>query len=60
MEDKQEIEDILTNMERIARSGQELARDYMDKQPSQKSQNSNYRYLLQHIRDLRKLILGEA
>ncbi|QTA89618.1 hypothetical protein [Desulfonema magnum] len=57
--DKEKVRDIINNIERVAKSGQDMARDYMDKQPSQKSQNSNYRYILQDIRDLRKVIFGE-
>ncbi len=56
-EEKQaEIRKIIGNMERLIDSGQGLARDAMDREPSQRSQNNNWRYVRQELMDLKKLL----
>jgi hypothetical protein len=51
-----EIRTLIKNMERLIDSGQDLARAMMDKEPSQKSQNNNWRYVRQELMDLKKLL----
>ncbi len=50
----EEVRKIIGNMERLIDSGQELARSMMDKEPSQRSQNNNWRYVRQELMDLKK------
>ncbi len=51
-----EIRTVIKNMERLIDSGQDLARAMMDREPSQKSQNNNWRYVRQELMDLKKLL----
>ena len=53
------VKELLSSMERLINSGQEHARGYMDREPSQKMQNNYWRYVLQDIRELKSIILGE-
>lgn len=55
-EKAEEIRTVIKNMERLIDSGQDLARGMMDKEPSQKSQNNNWRYVRQELMDLKKLL----
>ncbi len=50
----EEVRKIIGNMERLIDSGQELARSMMDKEPGQRSQNNNWRYVRQELMDLKK------
>jgi hypothetical protein len=55
-EKAEEIRTVIKNMERLIDSGQDLARSMMDREPSQKSQNNNWRYVRQELMDLKKLL----
>jgi len=52
----EEIRKIITSMERLAESGQSLARDTMGKEPGQRTQNNKWRYILQDLKDLKKVL----
>ncbi len=52
----EEVRQIIESMERIIENGQSLARDSMDREPSQRSQNNNWRYVKQDLMDLKKLL----
>ena len=47
------------NIERIAKIGQDVARESMDKAPSQRGQNSNFRFVLQEVGDIIKMVEAE-
>ncbi len=51
-----EIKTVIGNMDRLIDSGQDLARGSMDREPSQRSQNNNWRYIRQELLDLKKLL----
>ena len=57
--DREQAAKLLANLERIAKSGQDLAVATMDKEPSQRRQNGLWRYLMQDLRDLKKLFLAD-
>ncbi len=57
--DRAKLEKLLANMERISKSGQDLAVATMDREPSGRRQNGLWRYLIQDLRDLRKLVLTD-
>lgn len=57
--DREKLEKLLSNMERISKSGQDLAVSTMDREPSQRRQNGLWRYLIQDLRDLRKLLTAD-
>ena len=52
----EEVRQIIESMERIIENGQSLARESMDREPSQRSQNNNWRYVKQDLMDLKKLL----
>ncbi len=52
----EEVRKIIESMERVIENGQSLARDSMDREPSQRSQNNNWRYVKQDLMDLKKLL----
>ncbi len=54
--DLEKIEKLVKNMERYCKTGQDVARLNMDREPSQKTQNNNWRFVQQELRDLRKLL----
>ncbi len=56
--DREKVEKLFTNLERISKSGQDLAVSTMDKEPSERRQNGLWRYLIQDLRDLKKLVLS--
>jgi hypothetical protein len=52
----EKVRQIIESMERIIENGQSLARESMDREPSQRSQNNNWRYVKQDLMDLKKLL----
>jgi len=57
--DMDRVKQLFHSMETTSKNGQELARACMDKEPSQRSQNNNWRYIMQDIRELKKIVMGE-
>ena len=58
-EKMEKLEKLLANMDRISKSGQDLAASAMDREPSQRRQNGLWRYLIQDLRDVRKILASE-
>ncbi len=56
---KERINELFRSLERMVNSGQEHARGYMDREPSQKMQNNYWRYVLQDLRELKSLVLED-
>lgn len=54
--DLEQIDKLIKNMERYCQTGQEVARGNMDREPSQKTQNNNWRFMQQELRSLRELL----
>lgn len=57
--DIEKVKEILASLRRTAENGQDYARSAMDDEPGQRSQNNNFRYILQDLNDLEKELFGE-
>ncbi len=55
--DAEKLKKIIGSMERISKNGQELAQSRIDTEPGQRSQNNNWRFIVQELRDLKKLLM---
>lgn len=55
--DKEKVRKLLNNMDRVSKTSQEFARNRMDDEPGQRIQNTYWRYIMQDVKELKKILL---